>query len=198
MSDIGFEIWPPHEVFYIHSMLFNTASAMTSLRHLKNLFATLSTEGTRDPLSNLDQDDVLNNLQNVVLQGGAISRYFWPVRKGHERRADLLRKACEIGDDSPLKNRDLRNAIEHFDEKLDSYLADGIAGYIFPQYVGPQLKTGGIRGHIFRAYYIDIGMFELLGHRYEIVPLANEIDRVHRQLERCFENGGRLVPPGDK
>lgn len=163
MSDGDFNIWPPYEVFYIHSMLFNTASAMKSIHHVSETFEKLPKAKTDDALADLDQNDILNSLQNIVVQGAAISRYFWPARKGHEARAELLRVACGVTDESALKNRDLRNAIEHFDEKLDQYLADGIVGYIFPQYVGPLPTSGDVPSHIFRAYYIDAGLFELLG-----------------------------------
>lgn len=77
-----------------------------------------------------------------------------------------------------LRSRDLRNAIEHFDEKLDQYLADGIVGNIFPQYLGPLPRRDGVPSHIFRAYYTDIALFELLGKQYQIKPVADEIERL--------------------
>ena len=90
-----------------------------------------------------------------------------------------------------MKNRDLRNEMEHLDENLDAYVSDGIAGYIFPAYIGP-LPEGDVPTHMFRAYYVDAGIFEMLGKRYEIEPIANEIVRVHDRLMFCDTNGGRL------
>jgi hypothetical protein len=91
-----------------------------------------------------------------------------------------------------LKNRDLRNEIEHFDERLDSYISNGIVGYIFPELVGPLPESDGVPTHIFRAYYIDAGVFEMLGKRYEIEPIAHEILRVHDRLLFADRNGCRL------
>jgi hypothetical protein len=71
------------------------------------------------------------------MQAGALSRYFWPVRKGHEWRGAQLRSAFGISDDSPLRSRDLRNSIEHFDERLDLFLDGGVTGHVLPEYVGP-------------------------------------------------------------
>jgi len=54
---------------------------------------------------------------------------------GHEKRGKILRQCFKITDSSPLKSRDLRNEIEHFDEKLDVYLFFGLAAllaYLFP------------------------------------------------------------------
>jgi hypothetical protein len=73
--------------------------------------------------------ELLHNLQNLVIQGAALSRYFWPARPGHDSRAAFLRQSLAVAEDSPLKNRDLRNEIEHFDEKLEAHLGGGIVGH---------------------------------------------------------------------
>jgi hypothetical protein len=188
-GDIG--IWAPHEAFYIEAMLFSTRSAVASVALVNNSLDRFSCGASGDPLGQLDTSALLCELQNIVLQAAVLSRYFWPVRQGHEARAKQLRDALDVTDDNPLKNRDLRNEIEHFDEKLDAYLSDGIAGYIFPEFVGPLPESDGVPAHIFRAYYPDVGLFEMLGKRYEIEPLAHEILRLHDRLLSCSQ-GGRL------
>jgi hypothetical protein len=175
-------------------MLFNTISATASIKRISEIFRS-SLEATGQ-LSGSHHDEVLNNLQNIVAQGAALSRYFWPARKGHEGRAELLRSALGVTEESVLKSRDLRNAIEHFDEELDNYLSGGIVGYIIPQYVGPLSQGDGVPCHIFRAYYTDRSIFELLGKQYEIEPIAEEIARIHCRLESCSVKGGRLSPGG--
>ncbi len=189
---MDFRIWPPYEVFYIHSMLFNTASALASIGRVSDAFRKVSASESPDAASSIDGADILDELQNIVVQGAALSRYFWPARKAYAARAELLRSACGVTEESPLKSRDLRNAIEHFDEKLDDYLANGIIGQIFPQYVGPLPPHDGVPKHMFRAYYTDVAVFELLGKRHEIQPIASEIARLHTRLTFCSENGGRL------
>jgi hypothetical protein len=185
-------IWPPYEAFYIQAMLFNSRSAIASIERLSDALESLS-EDTSYPLPVRESGEILNDLQNVVTHGAALSRYFWPVRRGHEARAELLRSAIGVSEDSPLKNRKLRNQIEHFDEELDTYFSDGIFGIFFPAYVG-LLPIRDVPSHLFRAYYVDAGIFEMLGERYEIEPLANEIVRIHDRLAFCDANGGRLKP----
>jgi hypothetical protein len=189
-SDIG--IWAPYEAFYIHAMMFNTRSAMASIDSVSAALEVISSYTSGDAFEQLDRSALLDELQNIILQAAALSRYFWPVRQGHEARARQLREAFDIADDNLLKNRDLRNEIEHFDEKLDAYLADGIAGCIFPEFVGPLPESDGTRAHIFRAYYIDVGLFEMLGRRYDIQSLADEIARLHDCLLLADRGGGRL------
>ncbi len=192
------KIWPPYEIFYIHSMLFNTRSAVNSINSLQKAFGTLPQNCSFADIEHLDRQVILNELQNIVLQGAALSRYFWPVRKGHEARAAHLRDALGMTDGNPLESRSLRNAIEHFDERLDHYLAQGLVGHVFPQFVGPRPKQDGVPGHFFRAYYLDEGIFGMLGDCYEIEPIAKEILRIHEQLEILDKNGGRLKRPGQE
>jgi hypothetical protein len=61
-----------------------------------------------------------------------------------------------------------------------------------PKYVGCLLEEEGVPTHIFRAYYTNVGVFEMLGNRCEIVPLAEEIIRIHDALIVGDKNGGRL------
>jgi hypothetical protein len=137
-----------------------------------------SAEG-EDPLENIDSHAVLDELQNIIAQGAAVSRYFWPADKDHEARGRELRQQFKVTEDSPLKSRDLRNMIEHFDEKLDHYLAKGIVGQIIPHYFGPEGRSSDVPRHFFRAYFINVGVFEILGKRYQIEPIAKELWRLH-------------------
>ena len=135
-------------MFYLVSMRFMTESAMRSAEAVAS-----EIERTKSDFSQADQEATLNHLQNIVGMGAALSRYFWPVRAGHEKRGEILRERFKVTDSSPLKSRDLRNEIEHFDEKLDVYLSKGIVGVIIPHYIGPFLENGGVPSHLFRAYY---------------------------------------------
>ncbi|HBO2548230.1 TPA: hypothetical protein U8188_002229 [Pseudomonas aeruginosa] len=196
MEDEAFSIWTPHQAFYIQSMLFNTASAFQSCNIAEKIIQKIS-DGKIDPQEK--KDILLDCLQNVVNQSGAISRYFFPSRDGvkgtdkktiHRDRGQYLSKVFGVKDDSPLMNRALRNSIEHFDERLDLYLQDGIVGYIFPSLILPEPEDSDVPHHIFRAYYLKEGIFQVLGERYEIQPIVDEMARIHDLLVKFYGNGG--------
>lgn len=174
-----FSIIPPYRVFYALSISFCTASAVRSIESVANVMEYLESANNADPLEDIDSHAVLDELQNIIVQGAAVSRYFWPSNKAHEVRGRELRQQFQVAEDSPLKSRDLRNMIEHFDEKLDHYLAKGIVGHVIPHYFGLEGKNSGVRKHFFRAYFINVGVFEILGKRYEIEPIARELWRLH-------------------
>ena len=176
-------------------MLFNTRSAVASIGWVRAALEDTACNSSESSLAHSGKIHMLCELQNIVLQAAALSRYFWPARKGHEARAYQLRAAFNVSEESPLKNRDLRNEIEHFDERLDAHLSDGIVGYVFPEFVGQLPESDGRPTHIFRAYYVDAGVFEVLGKRYEIEPIAREILRLHDRLTVANDKGGRLGGP---
>jgi len=186
------EIWPPSQVFYIQSMLFNSSSAVRSMARLESIFSKLPEQITEEDISCLPTRMILDELQNIVLQSAALSRYFWPVRKGHKARARRLRNSFAMDEASPLYNRELRNALEHFDERLDHYVASGVVGYVFPEYVGAKPEDNGVPGHFFRAYFPDTGEFRLLNEEFKIQPLADELLFVHHHLTSLDKNGGML------
>ncbi|MHB1058059.1 MAG: hypothetical protein ACYC0F_09280 [Rhodanobacter sp.] len=181
----GFQgIWPPHRMFYIESMLFNSQAACASISIVADAITAL---GQGIPRETIDTHAVLNEIQSIVLHGAAVSRYFWPVRPGHEGRAEELRQSFEVTEESPLYSRSLRNALEHFDERLDKYLASGIFGHIIPEFFGTSGKTD-VPTHVFRAYYLDRGEFQLLDEKYPIPPLAEALWSLNNSL---LEQSGR-------
>jgi hypothetical protein len=183
-------IFCAYEFFYLEGMLACVTSALTSAEAISRAYGESESE--------LNQEQFLDCFQNIIQQAAAVSRYFWPTASPknkhmelHRRRGNQLRAAFEISEDNPLKNRDLRNRIEHFDEKLDIFLSQPIAGEFIPAYVGSAPKPG-IQSHFFRAFFTDIGVFEVLGERYAMQPLYDEMIRLHDLLVACARNGYRL------
>lgn len=183
-DDVG--IWLPYQAFYIESMLSITSSAVTSIEKLATIF---------DPNVNLDglrQEEILDWIQNIFTQAAALSRYFWTVKSKdrlHNKRSQYLRKVFNISEQSPIKNRDLRNMIEHFDENLDLFVSQTVVGNIIPNHVGLEPEGNGVPFHVFRAFYNRIGVFEVLGQRFELQPVVDEIYDIHRKLLNFAELG---------
>ncbi len=185
-------ISPPFEAFYIQSMLFASSSAVRSIAKLEKIFESIPERFTIEDVDRLPSKMILDELQNMIVQAGALSRYFWPVRKEFLMRGEILRSTFAMTEESPLFSRDLRNAIEHFDERLDKYFGQNLVGCFFPEYVGPKPTDDGIPGHFFRAFFIDTGEFRLLDEDFEMKPVANEILFVQKHLELMDKEGGRF------
>lgn len=144
------------------------------------------------------KNELLDCLQNFINHSGAVARYFFPsfggVKKGrrdiHQKRAAYLRRVFEVDENSPLFDKRLRNAIEHFDERLDHYLEEGVVGQIYPSLILDDPEDTEVPHHIFRAYYFNDGIYQVLGERHNIRPILDEMIRVNDMLVKFDENGG--------
>lgn len=189
----GFVIWPPHEAFYINAMLFNTTQALKAAENIgaviRNIEENIHDVGQLD----LDTSACLDAIQSIALHAAALSKYFWPVGKRYKARGEHLRKRLGVLDGSPLEDRNLRNQLEHLDEKLDDYFKEqAFSGYVFPEFFGPEPDRDGPKALFFRAYFINTGEFEVLGNKYPIPALVSEVARIHELLQHNDAQGGRL------
>lgn len=186
MRNSEFEIHPFNEVFYIESLLNKTRSIMNDVESLKNIFK-------REYYDCQNDDVILDLLQNIILTAGGISRFFWPSKNGHYKiRGEELRKVYLVDDLNVLKNRDMRNLIEHFDEKLDDFLKEFNIGTVMPKYVGPISYVNDSR-IFFRAYFYDRDIFKIFNVEYKIEPIIDEINRIHEILLLQEEKGCRFI-----
>ena len=176
-----------YEVFYIISLGFCTHSALGSA---KQVIAFMERQESGD--ERFAPQEALNEVQNIVNQGAAISRYFWPSDEKYQTRGSALREAFGIDDSSPLKDRKLRNMVEHFDEYLDDYLRRTFAGQFVPDYFGPAPDDDHGPLILFRAFFTDTGMFEVLGEAFSIQPILDAISDLHEMLEAAHKNGSRF------
>lgn len=188
MKEKEIPIWPPYEIFYIESLLTITHSAIASINFCSKQITNINTE---------NRELILDSLQNIISQAAALSRFMWLGKNAKEssrRRGEFIRMSLGITENNPLKNRDVRNSIEHFDEKLDDFISKPIAASIYPSYLGYRL---GITEpfYVFRAYYIDEEIFEVLGKKFHLAPIVSEIIRIHGCLLKYRKEGGRFKIP---
>lgn len=187
MINQQYEIHPFNEAFYIESLLNKTRTIMQNIEALNDIWKYGNHDCKND-------DVILDMFQNIILNVAGISRFFWPPNnKGNYKiRAKKLCEVYNISDSSVLKNREVRNFIEHFDEKLDDFLEKFNSGIIMPKYVGPisYINDSTI---FFRAYFYDIQVFKMFNVEYKIKPIIDEINRIHEILLVQLKNGGRFI-----
>ena len=120
-------------------------------------------------------------LHEALMHCAAISRYFWPSRTASfsKQRGALLRKRYNMSDASPLANRALRNALEHFDERLDEWILGNPVGPILasPVLADHCIGDDGF-GHIFKLIDPENDIFVVLGKKFEFGPLGREVSRI--------------------
>jgi len=179
-------IHPPYHFFYIESLLTITSSAMNSVDKLNHCIKNINIAS---------HQEIIDNAQNIIIQSAALSRYFWPVQKNNfaKSRGQFLRQQLSITESNVLKNRDVRNFIEHFDEKLDTFCNEIVFGTIIPIFVDIEPTNGNYK--FFRAYFIDKGVFKIWGNCFLLQPIVDEIEKLHNLLLAFRKNGSRFNRP---
>lgn len=125
--------------------------------------------------------DIVASAHEALGHAAALSRFFFPVDKKAlaRARAANLRQLFAISNSSPLQDRELRNALEHFDERLDEYLLGDIAGYLFP---GPMVDNASLAddpvGYIFRLVDPKTETFVLLGAKHPFSAMRVEVVQI--------------------
>jgi hypothetical protein len=189
-----FDINPTYEAFYIESLLWHTNSALDAIKEIGDWIEFVIEDNPK--ALDLPKEELFQKLQLIIQHAASISKFFWPIRKGekglHKKRGRKLRTSLSISEDSALKSRVLRDHIEHFDEKLDVYLTSNFVGEFIPQDVGLEYPEGEVPLHIFKGFYINPRIFVLLGNKYELIPIVQEVERIHDILLECVNCGYRL------
>lgn len=172
-------IQPVHKVFYDYSINYSAGRALAAF----DLYDALLE-------NNASAELLVGAVQEAIGHSGALSRYFWPSPGGKRNkqyelrtaRGKRLRDTYRVTDASPLLNRDLRNAWEHFDEKLDSYVLSHDTGYFFPE---PMAGSHGLAddrlGKIFKLIDVEHSCLVLLGKKFFYSEIRQEIERIFRR-----------------
>jgi len=185
-------IQPPFEAFYIESMLWHTNSALDAVKVVGDWIENIANDN--EEALNLPKEKLFEQLQLIIQNAASLSKYLWPIRNNgiHKNRGITIKSALQTDDTSALKSKNLRDGLEHFDEKLDKYLRDNQVGEFIHQDVRTEIPVSDIPLHIFKGFYINPKCFVLLGKEYQMLPIIAEIERIHDLLIQCTQSGYRF------
>lgn len=136
------------------------------------------------------------SLQAALLSYGTVSKFLFPVDRGRvaQARGEALRKELGILDTSPLKNRDARNAIEHFDERLDRCLENPEAGILQSVFSNraDYAFLNPDRWIVRRAYITDEDIFVTEGKKIGL-RVEMPLSEIFRELELVYAAADELL-----
>ena len=138
-----------------------------------------------------DHTIVWMNLQTILVSAANLSKMCWGSRGGNEearrRREEArrpLREALRVADDSPLRDPDLRNDFEHFDERVEEWAERPDRG----GFVGRNISFGPVHfsrpEERFHHFDLGTGVVSFWEHAVSIPAVTDEVRRV---LARCEE-----------
>jgi len=114
------------------------------------------------------------SIQALLVAVANVSRLLWPDERGNAELGRELRKKLSIGDNHPFKSRDMRNAFERSDQRLDSWVASAERGFhVGGMYIEP--GRGALDDSRFgRHFDRDTGVVTFNRQKYDIGLAASE------------------------
>jgi hypothetical protein len=176
--------------------------------------------GTRQLSSTDSQDrffhtaEVFRGLHSFLAHTSNMSRLLWPPVPGRRKqeseahfqarlakfprvsRANELRLLLGLGpDEHPLRSRQLRDHLEHFDERLDEWAATSSDHDFVLEHIGPETEIGHLApGDRVRSFDPDLVVFCLRGERFDVGSLVRDI----RQLKERAAGVAFRLHNGDR
>jgi hypothetical protein len=151
--------------------------------------AARSTEAVADVIDHYDSNDllaeitaehvdfVLDEVQNILVQGGAVARALWPADAALQARAAALRAQYGLADDCALRTQPLAEVADRMAAVQAAVDAGSPTAYA-DAYVGASGAAPESALPRCRAYFYDTGVLEFLGMRYEIEPITRVLWRI--------------------
>lgn len=143
--------------------------------------------------------EVFRQIHSFLTHVSNVSLLFWPQvpkQRDSESEADYqarispkdrdrlqrgicLRKLFEVDGKNCLKDRKLRNHLEHYDERLDEWRRTSTSHFIASDIIGPLNAVIGPSITDRMRWYDPLAkMFHFRGENYDIQELATAIDRL--------------------
>ncbi|GAB1045095.1 hypothetical protein AYI83_21075 [Shewanella algae] len=172
-------IQPMHKPFYTLSVKYSADRCLKAFSAYDDLLA-----------GGASAEELISSVQEAIGHAAALSRYFWPTSMGKKKeakeqiamrqaRGEALREIYGVSNNSCLTDRDMRNAWEHFDEKLDVFVLSHDAGCFFPMpMLGEHTLADDPVGKIFKLIDPENECLVLLGKKFFFSPIREEVKRI--------------------
>lgn len=135
-----------------------------------------------------DSDGLWVSLQSILIIAGNCAKLLWGSGRGEaakemEVARKPLRDAAQVDENSPLKSRSVRNAFEHWDEKIEAWHRRGDINVYASRHVG-QSEAWPPHGSRFGHYNPTTGVVTFLSTSAPIPDLLAEMARIRGILAK--------------
>ena len=181
---------------FIMFALTESGNAIRSIGELEQLFNVR--DRVNDAVERRENASIFAKLRLVLTYSASVSRIFWPAKDSSKvrRRCNRLRNLVGIPDAHALSNRDLRNHIEHFDERLDSWL--GVAPRPFTSFEIvvykdlPEQTIEALQASVPVMFFENGHVIRLFNHEYNLADLRAALQDIRDRISGYFAQDGRI------
>jgi hypothetical protein len=127
-------------------------------------------------------------LHYLLIHAGIVSRMLWPPsgKARRVRRARELREMLGVDDTHTLADRRLRNHLEHYDERLDSWVEESPRHGFVDRLIGPRAGIQGVDDRdVFRLFDPVANLFIFRGESFAIQSLVDGLDDIRERAVKA-------------
>lgn len=140
-------------------------------------------------------DELIRKIDEVVADAGRIAQMLWPHKQGNSARGAYLRRVLEVPEDSPIKDKSLRNSLEHFDERIEAWAASSRRRNFVDLTFGPENTVGGVEpSDIMRHYLPDRHVYRFRGDEFDIQKLVAALADVNAAAKQLTSGHWNSLP----
>jgi hypothetical protein len=142
--------------------------------------ALLALDVAQHGLNTSDHDVFWAGIQSFLTAAANISKTLWGSRGRRSQARAGLRRSLGVPEDSPLASTDLRNHLEHFDERLDRWHATSMSHNFVDFAIGPKGRTvvGLDETDMFRQFDPETGDIIFWGEVHPLMPIRDAISEL--------------------
>ena len=162
----------------------------------------------------VQEDRVWYSVQAFLSAAANISKLLWPLdrRDGAKQFPDRgahLRRTLAIEESSLLKNKDLRNHFEHFDERIEEWVPTSLVPFESDAIVASKDHVSRVSELFFVLRHLDPETLVLTvgGTEYELPKIVEEIEVLDQHVQKELAKrtwhesisdaiADRHIPPG--
>lgn len=148
-------------------------------------YAIYAAKGMQEAIDNHEIKTFWFYTQALLNSSANISKLLWGTSEEYYEKRKEFRKSLGIRNSSPLKSRKIRNAFEHFDEKLDVW-ASSTEKFVDSN-IGPTHMYGGIEptDHL-RFFDTEEISISFKGDKFKVHPIMEAIDHLKKVVTEEF------------
>ena len=129
-----------------------------------------------------DPIEIWGAIQSILIAAGNVSKILWPPRKKSAPRGAMLRELLDVDDSNPLSERNFRNHFEHYDERIEDWLASKNSAIYVDSNIGP--PTGFLRQfpeNLHRGYDPSTQILTFRGESMSLESILRALDEIRQK-----------------
>lgn len=152
-----------------------------------------------DGRTDLDSAEAWGAVQLILGAAANVSKILWPSPKSENaERGTMLRELLGIPEEHILSDREIRNHFEHYDERLDRWLASSESENYVDQIIGElPYFVARFPKHVNRHYDPITRRLSFRGDSIDFALVLEALADLHTRCRQVVGLGGRATPAND-